>query len=159
NGTAPGFGEVKLDAAGNVKVTAKVAFASKLDLGTANGAQNPVGPNRKVELIVNGQVAATKDVPADDKEHDLSFDVPIAKSSWVALRQFPQMHTNAVPVLVGGKPIRASRASAKWCIGVIEKLWDVRGKPGMGPRISAAERPDAEKTFEKALEMYRKIAA
>ncbi|HXD85783.1 MAG TPA: CehA/McbA family metallohydrolase [Urbifossiella sp.] len=158
NGTAPGFGEVKLDAAGNVKVSAKVAFASKLDLGTANGAPNPVGPNRKLELIVNGQVVASKEVSADDQEHDLSFDVPIARSSWVALRQFPQMHTNAVPVLVGGKPIRASRASAKWCIGVIEKLWDVRGKPGPGPRIAADERPEAEKTFHKALDMYRKIA-
>jgi hypothetical protein len=158
NGVAPGFGEVKLDAAGMAKVSAKVAFAAKMDF-TANGAPTPTGPTRKVELIVNGQVAATKDVPADDAEHEITFEVPIAKSSWVALRHFPQFHTNAVPVLVGGKPIRASRASAKWCVGVIEKLWDVRGKAGPGPRISAAERPEAEKTFEKALEIYRKIAA
>jgi len=158
NGTAPGFGDVKLDAAGHVKVKAKVAFASKVELGTANGAPAPFGPTRKVELIVNGQVAATKDVPADDKEHDIAFDLEVKKSSWVALRHFPQMHTNPVPVLVGGKPIRASRASAKWCVGVIEKLWEVRGEPGPGPRISAAERPEAEKTFKKALEMYRKIA-
>src|SRR5204863_457657 len=81
------------------------------------------------------------------------------KSSWVALRHFPQMHTNAVPVLVGGKPIRASRASAKWCVGVIEKLWEVRGQPGPGPRISTEERPEAEKTFQKAIEIYKRIAA
>ena len=159
NGVAPGFGEVKLDAAGTAKVIAKVAFGSALPYGTANGAPAPSGPTRKVELIVNGKVAASKDVPADDKEHDIAFEVPIAKSSWVALRHFPQMHTNAVPVLVGGKPIRASRASAKWCVGVIEKLWEVRGQAGPGPRISADERPEAEKTFQKALEMYRKIAA
>jgi hypothetical protein len=42
---------------------------------------------------------------------------------------------------------------------VIEKLWEVRGQPGPGPRIAPAERADAEKTFQKALEMYRKIAA
>jgi hypothetical protein len=157
NGIAPGFGDVKLDAAGNVKVSAKVAFAAKMDF-TANGAPTPLGPTRTVELIVNGQVVAKKDVPADDQEHEISFDVPVAKSSWVALRHFPQMHTNAVPVLVGGKPIRASRASARWCVGVIEKLWEIRGQAGPGPRISAAERPEAEKTFQKALEMYRKIA-
>ena len=29
----------------------------------------------------------------------------------------------------------------------------------MGPRISAAERPEAEKTFQKALEIYKKILA
>jgi hypothetical protein len=80
--------------------------------------------------------------------------VKIDQSSWVALRHFPQLHTNAVPVIVGGKPIRASRASAKWCVGVIEKLWDVRAK-----NISDAERPEAEKTFKQALDMYRKIAA
>ena len=43
-------------------------------------------------------------------------------------------------------------------IGVIEKLWEVRGQAGPGPRISADERPEAEKTFQKALEMYKKIA-
>ena len=113
----------------------------------------PPGATRKVELIVNGKAVASKDVRADDKEHDLSFEVPVAKSSWVALRHYPQMHTNPVAVLVGGKPIRASRASAQWCVGVIEQLWRVRG-----PGIKADERPEAEKTFQKALEMYRKIA-
>ena len=149
---APGFGEVKLDKAGPVKVTAKVAFAKDPVLGTAPGAQVPTGTTRKVELIVNGQVAASKDVPADDAIHDVEFEVAIAKSSWVALRQFPQMHTNAVPVLVGSKPIRASRASAKWCIGMIEQLWKVRAKD-----IKAEERKEAEETFKKALEIYRKI--
>jgi EF hand domain-containing protein len=156
---APGFGEVKLAAAGTVKVTAKVAFGKDVKLGTAPGAQVPTGNNRKVELIVNGQVVASKDVPADDKAHDLSFDVKIDKSSWVALRHFPQMHTNAVNVIVDGKPIRASRESAKWCIGVIEQLWKARGEKGPGPRISEAERPDAEATFLKAIEIYKKIAA
>ena len=62
----------------------------------------------------------------------MSFDVNIDKSSWVALRHFPQMHTNPVNVIVGGKPIRASRDSAKWCIGVIEQLWKVRGARDQG---------------------------
>jgi hypothetical protein len=155
---SPGFGEVKLDAAGPVKVKARVAFAKDVALGTAPGAQPPKNPTRKLELVVNGKVVASKDIPADDKVHDVSFEVPIEKSSWVALRHFPQMHTNPVNVIVGGKPIRASRESAKWCVGVIEQLWKVRGAPGMGPRISTTERPESEKTFQKALEMYRKIA-
>ena len=159
NGTAPGFVDVKLEQAGPVKVTAKVAFAKDVVLGTAPGAQAPTGDTRKLELVVNGKVVASKDIPADDKPHDVSFDVTIDKSSWVALRHFPQMHTNAVNVLVAGKPIRASRESAKWCVGVIEQLWKVRGEAGMGPRISDAERPEAEKTFQKAIEMYKKIAA
>jgi hypothetical protein len=150
---APGFGEVKLDAAGMVKATAKVAFAKDVALGTAPGAQVPTGTTRKVELVVNGKVVATKDVPADDQPHDLSFDVAIDKSSWVALRSYPQLHTNPVNVIVGGKPIRASRESAKWCVGVIEQLWKARGQG-----IKADERPEAEKTFQKAIEIYQKIA-
>jgi hypothetical protein len=153
NGMAPGFGDVALDAPGTAKVTAKVAFASDLSLGTAVGGLAPEGATRTVELIVNGKVVAKKEVPADDQPHDLAFEVPVAQSSWVALRQFPQLHTNPVNVVVGGKPIRASRASAKWCVGVIEQLWAVRG-----PGIKAEERGEAEKTFQKALEIYRKIA-
>jgi hypothetical protein len=153
NNTAPGFGDVKLDAAGKVKIAAKVAFAKDVSLGTAPGAQTPTGDTRKLELVVNGRVVATKDIPADDKIHDVSFDVQIEKSSWVAIRHFPQMHTNPVNVIVANKPIRASRASAKWCIGVIEQLWKVRG-----PGIKADERDEAEKTFKKAIEMYKKIA-
>ncbi len=153
NGTSQGPDAVKLDKAGNVEVKATVAFAEHPVLGTANGGKLPTGKTRTVELIVNGQVAATKEVPADDKPHDIAFDVPIAKSSWVAIRQFPQMHTNPVTVLVGGKPIRASKDSALWCIGTIEQLWRVREK-----QIAPAERADAEKAFQKALGMYRAIA-
>ena len=154
NDKSPGFGDVSLDAAGPVKVSAKVAFAKDVALGTAPGAQAPTGDTRKLELVVNGKVVASKDVPADNKAHDVSFEVAIDKSSWVAIRHFPQMHTNPVNVIVGGKPIRASRDSAKWCVGVIEQLWKVRG-----PGIKAEERGEAEKTFQKALEIYRKIAA
>lgn len=152
NGTSPGFGDVKLDAAGKVKVTAKVAFAKDVALGTAPGAQPPAGDTRKLELVVNGKVVASKDIPADDKAHDVSFDVQVDKSSWIAIRHFPQMHTNPVNVIVAGKPIRASKASARWCIGVIEQLWRVRG-----PGIKEDERPEAEKTFKKALGIYKKI--
>ena len=83
-----------------------------------------------------------------------SFSVPIGRSSWVALRHFPQMHTNPVNVIVGGQPIRASRKSALWCIGTIEQLWRVREKT-----IAESERKEAERTFQWAIERYRKIAA
>ena len=154
NGTAPGYGDVKLDAAGKVKVAAKVAFAKDVALGTAPGVPGwvPPGAARKLELVVNGQVVQSKEIPADDKAHDVTFDVQVDKSSWVAIRHYPQMHTNPVNVIVGGKPIRASKESAKWCIGVIEQLWKVRG-----PGIKEDERAEAERTFKKALDMYRKI--
>jgi hypothetical protein len=150
----PAGGEVKLDQAGPVTVKAKVAFAGELPLGTSVGGNPPTGNTRKVELIVNGVPAAVKDVPADNQPHDIEFSVPLAKSSWVAIRQAPAMHTNPVAVLVGGKPIRASRKSAEWCIGVIEQLWRVRQN-----NISDGERAEAKKTFDQAIAIYKKIAA
>ena len=137
---------------GMVTVKTKVSFAKDQPLGTADGGKLPEGVVRKVEIIVNGQVAASKDVTADDKAHDLEFTIPIAKSSWVALRHFPSLHTNPVNVIVDGKPIRASRASVQWCLGVIDQLWKVRG-----PGIIDSERAEAEKTFQKATAIYREL--
>jgi len=145
---------VALDAAGPVEVRTKVAFAARPALGTGPGAVVPKEAVRLVEIVVNGQVAATQEIPADDREHDLRFSVNLDRSSWVALRHYPQLHTNPVNVIVGGKPIRASRKSALWCIGVIEQLWRVRGQG-----ILASEREEAKKTFDWAIGEYRRIAA
>ncbi|MEO2091193.1 MAG: CehA/McbA family metallohydrolase, partial [Gemmataceae bacterium] len=153
NGVAPGFGEVKLDTPGKAAVKTTVAFASEVSLGTAVGGRVAPAQSRKLELVVNGRVVETKDVPADDRPHDVEFSVPVERSSWVAVRSFPQMHTNPVNVLVGGKPIRASADSAKWCVGVIEQLWKVREKD-----IRPGERAEAKKTFDKALNIYQAIA-
>lgn len=169
---------VHLTTPAEIAVRAKVAFASATPLGIAHGLDVPPGAApligdtvtlhgsrvadevrrqggmRKVELIVNGKVTASTNVPADDKIHEVSFSAPIERSSWVALRHFPQMHTNPVNVLVAGRPIRPSRQSALWCVGCIEQLWRARGKS-----IAPAERDEAHQTFLKAIETYRAIAA
>src|SRR5262249_37981363 len=137
---------VDLSAPGEVEVQAQVAFAPQTPLDVAHGTvtprlgariagdtvdkQDPLpdgrlsqeGERRKVELVVNGYPFAFEQVPADGRIHELRFKVRVDRSSWIALRQFPQLHTNPVNVLVGGAPIRASRRSALWCIGVIEQL-------------------------------------
>jgi hypothetical protein len=154
NGKAPGYGDVALDQPGKVTAKAKVAFAANLPLGTAVGGSAPTGKTRRVELVVNGVAVDSKEVPADDQVHELTFAATIGRSSWVALRQFPQLHTNPVNVLVGGKPIRASRKSALWCAGTIEQLWRARNE-----KIAPDERAEAHQTFLRAIERYRKIAA
>ena len=153
DGKQPGA-KVELLKPGTVTVKAKVAFAASMPLGTSVGAKMPTGKTRLVEVVVNGKAVASKEVPADDKEHDLTFDVKIDRGSWVALRQFPQLHTNPVNVTVAGAPIRASRQSALWCIGTIEQLWRARNGA-----IAVHERDEAQRTFQAAIERYRKIAA
>jgi hypothetical protein len=150
----PGTGDVKLDVPGTVTVNATVAFARHTVLDTAVGGRVRDSDTRTVELVMNGEVVAKQEVPADDKPHDVAFQVAVKKSGWVALRCFPQMHTNPVNVIVGGKPIRASKDSAKWCAGTIEQLWRVREK-----NIAANEREAAKKAFDEALAIYKKIAA
>lgn len=169
-------GEVKLAQPGRVKVSAKVAFSSETPLEIAYGGAVPVagarltgdtvnyhdstatqpyaGGKRKVELIVNGVPVAMREVPADDQVHEITFSADIARSSWVAVRQFPQLHTNPVNVIVADKPIRASRRSAQWCLACIEQLWRVREK-----NIALAEREDARRAYEAAKEIYRRIAS
>lgn len=144
---------VKAKAGDKLQLTARVAFDPTMALGTSVGGGQAPTKTRTVDLIVNGRVMDKKEVPADQKPHEVSFDVKVEKSSWVAVRSFPQLHTNPVFVSVDDKPIRASKESAKWCVGVIEQLWKVREKD-----IAPAERKDAEKAFKEAIEIYKKIA-
>jgi hypothetical protein len=164
--------EVTLAAAGAVGVKATVAFSPQTPLETPYGSVAPregrrmvgdtvdlhPGPavadkGRRIELIVNGRVAAWKEVPADGREHELSWTIEVERSSWVALRHFPQLHTNPVNVIIGGKPIRVSRKDALWCIGCIEQLWRVRAN-----NIHPSEREEAKRTFDAGIEYYRRVA-
>jgi hypothetical protein len=104
--------------------------------------------------VVNGRAVASREVPADGRAHELEFAISIERSSWIALRQFPQLHTNPVNAIVAGKPIRASRESAEWALGCIDQLWQARHL-----RIAPEERAEAERTYEQAREIYRRIAA
>jgi hypothetical protein len=146
--------KVELAGPGEVRVQARVAFARQLPLGTAKGGAVLAADKRLVEVVVNGRPVAQAIVPADDRIHDLEFRIPIQRSSWVALRSFPQLHTNPVDVLVAGQPIRASRKSALWCQECIEQLWRARHQ-----MIAPAEREEARRAFDRAREIYRRIAS
>jgi hypothetical protein len=76
-----------------------------------------------VEIVVNGKVAGRQTIAADGKLRELKFEVPVKESSWIAARVLPAAHTNPVFALVGGKPVRASRASAEWCLNAVNQCW------------------------------------
>jgi len=115
-----------------------------------------IGKTRKVpvELIVNGEPVARKEVVADGKVRDVSFDFTPKRSCWVALRIFPSSHTNPIFVEVDGAPIRASKRSAKWCLDAVDVCWKQKS-----PRIRQEEKAAAEAAYEKAREVYREIMA
>ncbi|HEX8200073.1 MAG TPA: hypothetical protein VF590_06270, partial [Isosphaeraceae bacterium] len=107
-----------------------------------------------VEVVVNGRAVARREVEADGTLRDVRFDVPIAHSSWVALRIYPSSHTNPVFVLVGGKPIRASRKSAAWCLQGVDRCWSQKERA-----IRPEERAEARKAYDAARAAYRRIGA
>ena len=171
----PAGDEVRLTGPGIVKIRAKVAFSSETPLEVSYGGVFPAGGKRLVgdtvsfhepvasadaprinphvrlvELVVNGQAVSSKQVAADSQPHELEFSTKINRSSWVAVRHFPQMHTNAVNVMVGGLPIRASRQRALWCIAAIEQLWRARNE-----RKAPHERDESRETFWSAIDIGR----
>jgi len=171
----PSGSKLELTGPSAVEIRARVAFSSETPIEVEYGGRTPLNGarligdtinqhssriedlyqgERTIELIVNGQVRGRRTIRADDQLHDVTFAVKIERSSWVAIRQFPQLHTNPVLIEVGGKPIRASRASARWSIECIEQLWRVRER-----RFSKEEKPIARATYDRVIEMYRKIAA
>jgi len=104
--------------------------------------------------LVNGEPVARQNILADGSVRDVSFDIPVERSSWIALRILPSSHTNPIFITVAGKPVRASRKSAEWCLSAVDQCWKQKS-----PAISAAERGDAEKAYEVARQAYRKILA
>lgn len=115
-----------------------------------------VGTTRKVpvELIVNGQVAAKQEIEADGNWQDLTWDVEIDRSSWIAMRIFPSMHTNPIFVHVDDKPIYSSKKSAQWCRQAVDVCWDKKR-----PQIRPEERDAAEAAYNAAREYYDRAIA
>ena len=115
-----------------------------------------IGNTREVpvELVMNGKSVAHKNIVADGTVQDLGFDVPVEKSSWLAVRILGSSHTNPIFIVVGGKPIRASRQSAQWCLAAVNQCWTQKA-----PKISKRELPDAQAAYEHAREVYTKLIA
>ncbi|MGI9471185.1 MAG: CehA/McbA family metallohydrolase [Rubripirellula sp.] len=174
NGVVPGDEEVRLDSPGEVTFTAQVAFAPQTPEAVAYGTQKNVveravvgdtvvlhgdrsdrwtqGGKRLVELIVNGESVYSSLIPADGKTHTIKANIPIAESSWVAVRQFPQLHSNPIPIIVSEKPIRASEDSARWCIEMTQLLWKNRER-----NIADHEREAAKEAFDHAIKVLSEI--
>jgi len=163
DGTEVGVGGSELRLAGprTVHVSARVAaYLDPVPLSDLSRLPNwdlekaRVTGTREVpvELIANGRAVAKTNVVADGTLRDIGFDAPIARSSWIALRILPSSHTNPIFAVVDGKPIRASRRSAEWCLAAVNQCWTQKA-----PAISATERAAAQEAYEHAREVYRRL--
>ena len=156
--------ELRLSAPKTVQVRALVA--ARLDERTdgairaRRGDEKPfwdlerarIGDSREVpvELVVNGVAVQSRRIAADGSVKEIVFPLAIERSSWVALRILPSSHTNPIFVTVNDAPVRASRASAEWCLKAVDRLWEQKS-----PRISAKERDAAAAAFQHARQVYK----
>jgi len=113
-----------------------------------------IGATREVpvELVVNGRPVGRKNIVADGSVQDVAFDVPVERSSWMAVRILGSSHSNPIFILVDGKPIRASRQSAQWCLAAVDQCWTQKA-----PKISKAELSEAQAAYDHAREVYAKL--
>jgi hypothetical protein len=107
-----------------------------------------------VELVVNGQAVERREIEADGKLNELTFDYVPKQSSWIAIRIFPSSHTNPVFVEVDGKPIRASKRSAQWCLDAVDVCWDQKVK-----QTRAEEKEAAAAAYDVARKAYAAVLA
>ncbi len=160
--------ELSLSQPGRVTATAKVAaFLNEKpnpELQKRPYSEKPywdierarLGETRQVpvELIVNGYPVARQNITADGMLRDISFEAQITNSSWVAVRILRSSHSNPVFVLVGGKPIRASRRSVQWCLEGVDKCWAQKER-----FIKPDELADAKAAYDHARSTYRRLLA
>jgi len=105
-----------------------------------------------VELVINGRSVARQSLVADGALRDLTFDANIERSSWLAVRILPSSHTNPVWVLVAGKPVRASRMSADWCLKGVDQCWSQKER-----FIKRDELEQARADYEHARRTYKRL--
>jgi WD40-like Beta Propeller Repeat len=141
--------------------TIKLAQAAAVRVACEARAQFPL---ERLEIVVNGQVAASAAAADDRQRVTLNQDVPIDRSGWIAVRVKGQRgpshqaaeafaHTSAVYVEVAGDPAR-SREDAEYFIRWIQRLRDdVRGRN----RIPAAQQTHVEQQLTQALDFYRRL--
>lgn len=159
--------ELKLAKGGKVKLAAQVAAylpeKENAQIKTRRYDQKPYWDIERarmpgtrtvmLEAVVNGKAVAQKEFSADGKLRDVSFDVDVSHSSWVALRILPSSHTNPIFVLVDGKPIRASRKSIEWCLKGVDNCWTQKERFLKGEEIEQGRQAydHARKTYARLL--------
>ena len=115
-----------------------------------------IGDSRTVpvEVIVNGEVAATTELVADGHMETFHIPVTLQQSSWIAVRILPSCHTNPIFVHMNGRPIRSNRRSAEWCIKAVDTCWESKQE-----RIREDERSAAQAAYQQARAIYEQILA
>lgn len=126
-------------------------------------------PFNKIEVLVNGKVAARDEVGADEgagiRVRRFDVDLPIDRSSWIALRvrgpEHPHVfdgpawaHTSPIYIQVAGQRI-TSREDAAYFVEWIEQMLRVVSARNRYARVE--DRRQVEALFGKGRDEFRKM--
>ncbi len=159
--------ELQLNKPATIKLTVKAAALlddqPHPDIQNAPPEKKPywdverarIGATRTVpvEVIVNGESKLQQVITADGNTQDLTFELPVQQSCWVALRIRASAHTNPIFVIVDRKPIRV-KPSLEWCLKGVEQCWSQKQS-----LIAPREQADAVAAYEHARQVYRQRLA
>jgi len=159
--------ELQIERPATVRVTARAASLlpeARKEAGALDPDKQPfwtpeharVAGSRDVtvDVVVNGRAVTSRAITGDGALRDLTFDIPIDRSSWIALRILGSAHTNPIFILVGGRPIRASKQSAEWCLKAVDQCWSQKSG-----RIRRVESESAQRAYDHARARYRQLVS
>ena len=128
--------EIALNESENITFSAD--FAAKLEAGKS-----------EVELVVNGYPVAKQEVKSDGSKTTVKFKHRIRESCWVAMRVFPNAHTNPIYITVKDQSILGPTDSIRWCLAGVEQCW--KSKQSV---YAVDEQADAEAAYDHARKVY-----
>ena len=113
-----------------------------------------------IELVHNGVVVASQ--AAAGTSTTLRTTVTLPQSGWLAARRMDanshQVHTAAVFVIVGGKPIRASVADAQFYVQWMDTLLQRTSPGGVWAAYFPTQRAEAQARYQAAKTIFQQIA-
>ena len=130
----------------------RVSAGEKLKFSVRAAARLEGSPQLPVELIVNGFPVDTGHLRADGSMREIAFETKFDRSAWVAMRVFPNAHTNPIYVVVDDKPVRGSVDSFRWCLAGVNQCWKSKQQ-----LYAAAEQDAAKAAYDHAREIYSQL--
>ena len=104
------------------------------------------------ELIVNGYPVAEKAFMPNGELQEITFAHELQSSSWVAIRVFPNAHTNPIFVVIDDQPVRGTLDSARWCLAGVQQCWKSKQHT-----YATDEQDDAKAAYEHAKKVYESL--
>ena len=151
NYLAVGEGRSEIAASGTTTIVCRAKCAALVDRDLFD---TDIEDKLTVELIANGYPVATTEITADGSLQEVHLEAEVERSSWLALRIFPHAHSNPFFVIVDEQPIRASKASAEWCLRCVEQCWREKQQT-----YALEEQEDARQAYDHARAVYQSIIA